>query len=293
MSSISSNNKKEKLASKMARILNSTMAFVIAYMLVIFLFPLATGLIGKLFGFDSNISFAGVKFDLGRHKWDSLNVAVIWSFGTVFTALLGGLFFYLFIQFKARVNLGNLVFLWGAVIAFSIFAAQGVLPCLEPGERLACYTNLTVVYTWLSTPLTIIYILSFFFLAFLAFFSIYASKHFLAFSYSFSKVSKTDRKRKYYFETVIVPYLLGCLVLLSFTRATYPSVNFKAVNVVYMACIAISLAISFLVININDMKSEEVLRYKNLQKTNPVLFILFVLLLIFFTTTVRGFYLPF
>jgi hypothetical protein len=220
-------------------------------------------------------------------------VFVIWSFGTVFTAFLGGLFFYLFIQFKARVNLANLVFLWGAVIAFSVFAAQGVLPCLEPGERLACYTNLTVVYTWLSVPMAIVYILSFFFVAFLAFFGIYASKHFLAFSYSFSKVSKTDRKRKYYFETVIVPYLLGCLVLLTFTKWTYPAINFKVVNMVYMTCIAFSLAISFLVININDMKSEEVLRYKSLQKTSPVLFMVFILLLLAFTMTVRGFYLPF
>lgn len=293
MSSISSNNKKEKLASKGARVINSTMAFVIAYMFIIFLFSFATGLIGKLFGFDSNISLAGVKFDLGRHKWEKLNVAVIWSFGTLVTALLGGLFFYLFSQFKSRVNLANLVFLWGAVIAFSIFTAQGILPCLEPGETLACYTNLTVVHTWLGTPQTIIYILSFFFVLFLAFFSIYASKPFLAFSYSFSKVSKTDRKRKYYFETVIVPYLLGCLVLLSFTQFTYPSINFKAVNIVYMACIALSLSVSFLVININDIKKEEVMRYKSLQKTNPVLFILFILLLLFFTTTVRGFYLPF
>jgi hypothetical protein len=293
LSSTSSNNKKEKLVSKLARILNSTMAFVIAYMFIIFLFSLATAMIGKLFGFDSNISFAGVKFDLGRHKWDRLNVLVIWSFGTIFTGLLGGLLFYLFSQFKSRINLANLVFLWGSVIAFSIVAAQSVLPCLEPGEQLACYTNLTVVFTWLSIPLAILYVLSFFFVLFLAFFSIYASKPFLAFSYSFSKVSKTDRKRKYYFETVIIPYLLGCAVLLIFTYFTYPSINFKTINIVYMACIAVSLAVSFLVININDMKSEEVLRYKNLQSINPVLFILFVLLLIFFTTTNRGFYLPF
>jgi hypothetical protein len=273
------------------------MAFVIAYMIIIFLFSVVTALVGKLFGFDSNISFLGVKFDLGRHKWDRLNVFVIWSFGTIFTAMVGGFFSYLFSQFRSTVNLANLVFLWGSVIAFSIFAAQGVLPCLEPGEYLACYTNLSVVYAWLSVPLTVAYILSGIFILFLAFFSIYTSKPFLSFSYSFSKVSKTGRKRKYYFETVIVPYLLACLVLLAFIHFTYKDhqgvANFRAVNIVYMACIGISLAVSFLVININDMKSEEVLRYKGLQSINPILFILFVLLLIFFTTTNRGFYLPF
>ncbi len=249
---------------------------------------------GKIFGFDSNISYAGVKFDIGRHKWDRGNIFVIWSIGTFFTAFVGGLFFYLFSQFKARINLANLVFLWGSVIAFSIVAAQGVLPCIEPGERLACYINLTVVFAWLSMPTWVLYFLSFFFIAFLVFFSIYTSKPFLAFSYTFSKVNKTDRKRKYYFETVIVPFVLASVVILGYTRLTYPqAVNFYILNVIYLLCIGFSLGISFLVININDMKSEEVLRYKNLQTVSPILFIMFILLLIFFTTTNKGFYLPF
>lgn len=293
MGSTSSSNKKEKTESKFARIANSAMAFVIAYMVIIFLFTLVTALMGKIFGFDSNINYSGLRFDIGRHKWDTLSIFMVWSFGTFFTTLLGGLFYYLFSQFRATVNLANLIFLWGAVISFSIVAAQGLLPCIEPGERLACYTNLTVVFAWLSVPIWALYILCFFFMAFLLFFSIYTSKPFLSFSYSFSKVSKTNRKRKYYFETVILPYLIGSGAILMYHSFTYPSVNFHVLNLVYIICIGLSLAVSFLVININDMKSEEVLRYKNLQTISPVLFIIFVLLLIFFTATNKGFYLPF
>ena len=263
MSSTSSSNKKEKSESKFARILNSAMAFVIAYMIIIFLFSLVTGLMCKLFGIDTLISYAGItKFDIGRHKWDSLSVFMVWSFGTFFTAILGGLFYYAFSQFRSTVNLANLVLLWAAVIAFSIVAAQGLLPCLEPGQRLACYTNLAVIFAWWSVPVWLMYVLCFFFMLFLAFFSIYASKPFLAFSYTFSKVNKTSRKRKYYFETVIIPYLLASAVLLMYHSFTYPSVNFHVLNVVYLACVGISITVSFLVINISDMKSEEVLRYK-------------------------------
>ena len=269
------------------------MAFIIAYLLIMFLFSVTTGLIGKLFGFDPNISISGVKFDLGSHKWDRLSVFVVYSFGTFFTVGLGMFFYYAFSQFKSKINLANLVFLWGAVIAFSIVAAQGLLPCLEPDEQRACYTNLTVVFAWLSFPIFIVYLLCFFFFAFLVFFSIYTSKPFLSLSYSFSKVSKTDRKRKFYFESVIIPYVISCTLILIYIHYTYPVENFRVLNLIYMVCIGVSLAVSFLVININDMRSEEVLRYKNLQTVNPVLFILFILILIFFTTTNKGFYLPF
>jgi hypothetical protein len=293
VSTLSSNNKKEKLTSKAARIINSIMAFVIAYMVIIFLFSLFTALIAKLFGFDSNISFAGVKFDLGSHKWDKLNVSVVYGFGTFATALLGFAFFYLYTQFEARLNLANLVLLWGSVIAFSIVAAQALLPCLEPDEQRACYTGLGVVFAWFSIPIPLLYVICFFFMVFLAFFSIYTSKPFLAFSYSFSKVSKADRKRKYYIETVVIPYLVACALLLVYIHYSYPAVNFRILNIVYMFCIGLSLSVSFLVININDMRSDEVRRYKNLQSVSPALFILFILLLVFFITANKGFYLPF
>ena len=291
--SSSSGNKKEKTESKLGRVTNSAMSFVIAYMVVLFLFSLVTALAGKLFGFDSNINYSGVRFEIGRHKWDMVNISVVWSIGTLFTALLGGLFFYLFSQFKSRLYLANLFFLWGAVISFSVVAAQGILPCIEPGEQMACYTNLSVVFAWLTLPLPVIYIIGGFFVVFIVFFSIYTSKPFLSFSYTFSKVNRTTRKRKYYMETAIAPYILASLAILIFTSYTFQSANFYILNQIYLLCIGLSLAISFLVINITDIKTEEVMRYKNLQTISPVLFIIFVLLLIFFTATNKGFYLPF
>jgi hypothetical protein len=294
LATTSSSNKKEKNESKFARILNSAMAFAIAYMIILFLFSLTTGLMAKLFGIDTLISYAGItKFDIGRHKWDTLSVFMVWSFGTFFTVILGNVFYYAFSQLKSTLSLANMVFLWGAVISFSIVAAQGILPCIEPGEHLACYTNLSVVFAWLSIPVWMLYVLSVLFIIFMVFFSIYTSKPFLTFSYTFSKVNKTSRKRKYFFETVIVPYLMAGTALLVYHSFTYPSVNFYMLNIVYLICIGVSIGISFLVININDMKSEEILRYKNLQTVSPVLFIIFVLLLIFFTAANKGFYLPF
>ena len=270
------------------------MIFVIAYMFIMFFFYMTTALMGKVFGFEAHVFYYGVRFELGKQHWNRANVFFIWGFGTVFTAILGGLFSYLFFRYKNRILLINLFFLWGAVICFSFVSAQGLLPCLQPGEYVSpFYQNLSVVFAWFFVPIPILYVFGFIFMAFLAFFSIYTSKPFLCFSYSFSKVNKKSRKQKYYIETVVLPYIIASIIIITFTYNTYQLMNFIFLNVIYLGTIGISLIVSFFVININDMKVDEVMRYKTLQKTNTVLFVIFVFILSFFAITYRGFYLPF
>ena len=286
-------NKKEKLSSKIGRIVNSMMAFMIAYLGIMFFLYLSTALMGKLFGFDAQIYYYGVKFQLGKHKWTNFNVFWIWSFGTLFTFFLGIAFSFLFRYFKDRLVLGNLVSLWGMVIAFSIAAAQTVLPCLGGYEGSAYYTNLSIVSNYLSLPVPVLYIICIVALVILAFFSTNTSKSFLSFSYSFSKVNKRDRKRKYYLETVFVPYMLASVLLLAFFNENYRYTNFIHQNVVYLGVTGFSLLVSFLVINISDMRSDDVLRYKNLQQVSAGLFVILMMLLVFLAVTWQGFYMPF
>ena len=249
---------------------------------------------GKIFGFEAHVYYYGVRFELGKHRWNRVNVFFIWGFGTFFTGILGGLFSYLFSKYKERMILVNVFLLWGAVICFSFVAAQGFLPCLQPGEYVSpFYQNLSVVFAWMFVPIPIMYILGLLFAVFLAFFSIYTSKPFLCFSYSFSKVNKKSRKQKYFFETVMLPYILASIIILTFTYNTYQLMNFIFLNVIYLGTVGLSIIVMFFVININDMKVDEVLRYKILQKTNTVLFVVFIMTLSFFAITYRGFYLPF
>ena len=286
--------KKEKFRSKFGRVANSAMCFVIAYMFIMFFFYIVTALMGKIFGFEAHVYYYGVRFELGRHTWNRVNVFFIWGFGTFFTAVLGGLFSYLFSKYKERMILVNVFLLWGAVICFSMVSAQGFLPCLQPGEYVSpFYQNLSVVFAWMFVPVPILYILGLLFAVFLAFFSIYSSKPFLSLSYSFSKVNKKSRKQKYFFETVMLPYIVASAIILTFTYNTYQLMNFIFLNVIYLGTVGLSVIVMFFVININDMKVDEVLRYKILQKTNTVLFVVFIMTLSFFAITYRGFYLPF
>ncbi|MCW3128459.1 MAG: hypothetical protein JWO03_4117 [Bacteroidetes bacterium] len=270
------------------------MAFVIAYLIIMFFFYFSTAMMGKLFGFDAQVYYYGVKFQLGRHKWTTANVFWIWSFGTLFTVLLGAICTYLYNYFKEKVALGNLIAVWGAVIAFSIAAAQGLLPVLDSGnDHSPFYTNLSIVFNYWALPIPVLYIICIVFLILLAFVSTNISRSFLSFSYSFSKVNKRERKRKYYFETVIIPYILASGLLLLFFQETYRFIGFDMQNLVYLVVIGAALVFSMFIINISDIKSDDVLRYKNLQQLSAALFVIMMILLVFLSVTWQGFYLPF
>jgi hypothetical protein len=295
LSSGNLSNKREKAASKVARILNSAMAFMIAYLGIMFFFYLSTAIMGKFFGFDAQVYYFGVKFQLGRHKWTPANAFWTWSFGTFFTVFLGVICSYLYHYFKEKVALGNLRALWGAVIAYSSAAAQGVLPILASGDNdhSPFYTNLSIAFNFLGLPIPVLYIICIIFMILLVLVSTNISKSFLSFSYSYSKVNKRDRKRKYYFETVLIPFVLASFLLLMFFQQTYQYANFVVQNIVYLIVIGSALILSLFVINISDMKSDDVLRYKSLQQISAAFFVILMMILVFLAVTFQGFYLPF
>ena len=273
--------KGEKGSSKLQRILNSLAAFCTAYMACMYLYYFVTACVGKVFGFDAWIYYYGVKFLLGKQHWSKFNILFTYGSGTFTMFLLCGFCAYLFYKMKDRLLVINLVWLWGFVIASSMFCAQFFIACLGAEEyNSPFYQNLTVVFAWIYMPVTITYILAIPAAAMLVFFSIYFSKPFLSLSYSFSKVNKPKRKRKYFFETVFVPYILGSLLMIAFA---FPLNVY--INVMYVFVIGIALVIAFFIINIQDMKVDEVLRYKTLQKINvPLIIIAFVIFLYIWVT---------
>ena len=281
--------KGEKTASKIQRMVNSLAAFCAAYMACMFGYYLVTAAMGKVFGFDAWVYYYGVKFLMGKHKWGKFNIFFTYGAGSFFLLLMTGLCAYIFFRVKDRILVLNLVWLWGFVIAGSMFCSQAVIACLGAEEyNSPFYQNLTVVYAWLYMPNAVVYAMAIPFMAMLVFFSVYSSKPFLSLSYSFSKVNKPKRKRKYFVETVVIPFVAGAVLMMAFAFPLNIYLNF-----VYLVMIAISLAISFFVINIQDMKVDEVLRYKNLQKVNPPLLVIAFLVFLLVWVTYNGIFLGF
>ncbi|MFN8309934.1 MAG: hypothetical protein U0T73_08220 [Chitinophagales bacterium] len=281
--------KGEKWKSKIQRIINSTAAFCIAYLICVFGYYLSTALMGKFLGFDAWVYYYGVKFIAGKATWGRLTIFFTYGTGSMFLLLFSGLCIYLFYKLKERLLVINLIWLWGFVIGSSMFCTQFIMPALSAQEyNSPFYQNLAVVFAWLYLPVALVYFLAFPALALLVFFSVYSSKPFLSLSYSFSKVNKAKRKRKYFLETVFLPFIIGASAMLAFT---FPLNMY--VNLLYVAVIGLSLILSFFIINIQDMKVDEVLRYKTLQTINIPLLVILFLIATFIWVTFGGIFIGF
>ncbi len=271
------------------------MAFVIAYLSIIVLFYLVTALVGRVFGFDPQIYVYGIKFIVGRHRWTTGNAIVIWSSGTIFSILLGKLCSVLYRMLSERLILFNLVALWGTIICYSLAAAQVLLPILTGGydETSPFYTNLAIAFNFAGVPVWALYAIGLAAILLLAASTSRTARIFLAFSYSFSKVNRRSRRRKYFVETALLPFAIGSIIVLLFFHETYQFYNFDLQNLLYMGVILLVLLLSLLLSGMSEINQDDVLRYKNLQQINAALFVVMMVMLIFMVVLNQGFYLPF
>jgi hypothetical protein len=282
-------SKSEKLESKLYRMANSAMCFSIAYMLILYGYYFATAIMAKVFGLDPTVYYYGIKILLNKHHWSKFNVFFIYSFGTLYLALISMLCAVLFFKFKENLRTINLVFLWGSIIGFSMFCGQFVIAALGAQEyNSPFFQNLTVAFAWIYLPLPLIYILTIPAGALLCFLATKASKPLLTLAYSFSKVNKPMRKRKYFLETVIGPFLIGGLAVFLFT---FP-LNIY-LNLVYLLMIAIAIVVAFVIIPFQELQIDEVLRYKKLQDINISIVLVLGFLIAIFTLTWKGIILAF
>ncbi len=275
--------------SKLFRIFNSAICFSIAYIAITQLYWVSMALVAKLFKFDSFIYYYGIKFMLNDQSWNHRNISLIYGTGPVFALMAGLLCLLFFYKLKRIPSLLNVLFLWGFVIGTGIFSTQALIASLGMNNYDSdFYQNLAVVFTWLKIPAFLVYLLNIPFAFMLIYFAANSGKPFLSLSFSYGKVNKLSRKRRYFFETVIVPFLLGGLIT---TVLTFP-MNLS-IHLLYLAVIAVQLLIAWYMLVHIEVLKEDVLRLKSLQVLNPFLVFFLVLAIITVLVTWKGLYFSF
>jgi len=262
---------KEQWNDKLARIFNSTVSFSLAYVIITYGGYFSMAVVAKIFKFDANVYYYGIRFLMNGHKWSRLKISFIYSAYPLFALLFGLLMLWIFNRAKKKPALLNVFLLWCFVIGTSIFSAQGIIAAFGANEfNSPFYQNFAVVFAWFFLPPPFVYALNIVFVALILYFSINYPKLFLSFTYSFSKVNKSSRRRRYFIEVAIVPFILGTLVT---SAVTFPMNIF--VHAVYIMIIGISLLISWVALFYLEVMQDEVLKYKILQKYGfPMLVVL-------------------
>jgi hypothetical protein len=287
----------EDWQNRLARTVNSAACFSIAYVLLTYLYWFVTGLVGRLFSFDSFIYYYGIKFILNNHSWTRLKIIFIYSAGPFFMLYLALLCLFLYSRLKSIKTLLNVFFLWVFIVGISIFLAQFVIAALGIYEYNSLYyQGLAVTFAWLKLPTFLVYLMNVSMFVFMVYFGINSGKRFLVFSFSYSKVNSLVRRRKYFFETAMVPFILGALITIMAVFPKDPSakgvlVLLGSTHIIYITIIGLILGIGWLALAYIEISKPELVRYKSFQLPN-IFFIIFMFLswaLVY--VTFRGVYL--
>ncbi len=274
------NKGRETWDSKLFRLVNSTLCFCIAYMIITYSCFFFSGMVAKLFNYQTDVFYHSIKFFLHQKEWKKLSVTIIFSTPVVVMFLFGMLALYLNFKVRKLTNNFNLILIWMFVIGTTMACMQGFIANLGLGEyNSPFYQNLAIVFSWFFIPEALAYLFTIVSVFVFLFFVTRFIRPFLALSYSYSKVNKLSRRRKYFFETAVAPYIIGALIT---SYVTFPMNMY--VHVIYIVAIGLALFLAWLALFYIDIEQDFVYKYKRLQKIDYFLIAFFVCIVMFIYT---------
>ncbi|MCS6935168.1 MAG: hypothetical protein NZM35_08480 [Chitinophagales bacterium] len=261
--------------SKLFRFLNSAVCFSLAFMVMAYSQWFVMALVGMLFKFDALVYYYGIRFIY--HEWNRKTITFIYGAASLYPLLYGLLCLYIYDKISETKSVLSLFFVWGFIIGTASFCAQAVTGSLGAGEyNSPFYHNFAVVLAWWRMPNFVNYVLNIPALALFGYFAVNYARPVLRFSYSYSKVNKVQRRRSYFTETAILPFIPGALICL---YATFPWNVW--ITLVYLAAIMLSLGVAWYALYYIDVMKDDILRYKSLQKPAYVLAVILVAFVIY------------
>lgn len=220
---------------------------------------------------------------MNGHKWDKQIVVLTYVTGPLFAFITGLFAILIFSRLKSVKSIVNIFLLWLFVAGVGMFLSQGIIASIgvtrpEPGSPF--YIDWAAVLAWLQIPPIIVYALNIPFFVLILYFGTNAARPFLLFAYSYTKVNKLERRRKYFVEVAVVPFLIGAVItlLVGFPFGATAFAEDFLVHGVYLLVIAVMLMVAYFALPYTNIAREHVLKYKSLQEFN--VFALFMLALI-------------
>jgi len=263
--------------SKLFRTLNSALCFSLAYALFNFIFWWAMVFAAKRYRIDSFVYYYGVKMMINSSLWDKDKVTFVYSAGPVACLVFSLIFLILYRLMRKLPSLINVFFLWGFVIGSCMFVAQGIIILLGAyNYSTPYYQGLAVVLSWWRVPVTAARLGTIPLFLLFIYLTLNYGRPFLLFSFSYSRINKLTRKRKYFFEVALVPFVIGAFITMLFT---YP-MNIQ-VNTVYLAVIGVGLLIAWYTLVTVKILRSQLLRYTNLQLPSIPFMVVFAIVCLF------------
>ena len=269
--------------SRVIRMANSTAAFVLSFVLLTYLGFWSMALAAKFFKISSVVYYYGIKFILNDKIWTRFNIIFIFASPVVLQLLWAFLSLFLFDKFENRHTIWTLFLIWNYALGIIFASSHFISAVLGFAEyNSPFYHTIAVVFAWFNVPkgfaITALIGAS----IAMVYLSITTIRPFLRMAFSFTKLNKLSRKRRYYLEIAFAPAIAGWLFCMYYS---FP-MNFYITALVGLL-IFIVQAINIYALNFTQITIDEVLRYQFLQKLSfPLILVTsLILIAIFFIRT--------
>lgn len=263
----------EQWNSKLFRVVNSALCSILAYLTILFIGAGVKAYVGTFFNIKTLLYFFdSIPIEDIENPWYLRSVVLVYSSGIIASIVVGLLGLSLFHVLK-RLNFPFVIFfLWLYFWAVVVLSSQGLLALLGLEEYQSPYfNNLVVVLAWLRVPKYLAYFLAPVSVAFLILSCYFSTRPFISLAYSYGKVNKLRGRRKYFFETAVVPFIITALFV---TALIFPE-KFTYVNLIYVLYGLLAMIISWYLLYFLNIDRESVFRNVGLQKFSPFIVLLF------------------
>ena len=242
--------------------LNSTVIFMMAYIIVYLLYQITVLVVASNWKLDSVLYYFDLAFNDFSPLWNRLNIIITTLSGPLFCLLLGMLFFRVLARKVHDNKLLKLLILWIGIHGFNLFFgafASGV--SFDEG--------LGYVAAWLYFSVFFKILFAMLFLFILGIIGYYSASAFLDTSYSLSRIRQENRIRFLFFQ-VVLPWVIGASLI--FLIKLPNNLNYDTGNLVTLAFVIIPV-----VFNRHAKPSKE---FRSLKKPNKIQWLYVIILLL-------------
>jgi len=254
-------------------IFNSTVLFLIAYVVAYLTYQLTVIFVASIYGIDSVLYYYEVFFSIGNGSplWTPFNIILITLSGPIVSLILGLVYYKLFLPRDGFGPVTRLFFLWLSFHSFNMFfGAYAAGTITDQGFG--------YVANWLHLPVVVKFAFAMISLFILMVIGYNATKPLLETSNSYHRVNSKNRNY-FILNQAIIPWILGGVILI---LIKIPNKNPQHVNIIVYDLIIIgSLAFAIIPTFFNKTVKPDNLRFKSSKRMKFVwLYMLIAILLI-------------
>jgi hypothetical protein len=227
------------------RSLNSALAFILAYILLQFLYNGVTFFMGSIFGVAKSFGYPAYHFNKDPTMYSKNKVLLIFMSGPL-VLLLTSLLSYSFFRLTRKVkNFMNIFWFWTATIGLVEFFVQFSLGLFKTNYTATeTYIGFAVVSAWYDFPEPGLYFVAGFVVLLCLLLGLTFIRPFLTLSHSFKLANNFYGRRTLYLFLVVIPFFIaGAFIFLVSFPAHMVLLGFN------LAGIALTILVGYLVLH--------------------------------------------